>query len=348
MQYHVLDDLAGEIVRVNLEMLKKKTKITHAWALTIHKFQGSESETIVYGLSGSNHETWKHVYTAVTRGRKSVVIVGSFDDLKKAVKKKPLMRQTALREKVRKLLTKIEKEKEMKKEDGESKLEKDKVKLEKSAQDSNQTKISHFYSPSKVKVENKENVSTKVEPVTPNKLSQELADSLKFSSKDDEWMSELSEDFDDDNCAVAISPIKRKGSDTQNSFSPPKLLKESSSSIVNKKLLVCKELEFATSTQVSKGKRPAFESPATLKTSCRIESPRSYPPGTSSRQPEPDIMDDSFGDVDCSLVEHQAIISSQRKNMADVFGSDDEDDFGDDDGISDDELASLVRYKVAL
>jgi len=270
-----------------------------------------------------------------------VVIVGSFEDLKKAVKKKPLVRQTALREKVRKLLTKIEKEREKKKKDEESKLEEDMVKLEKSVQDTNQTKISNFFSPTKIKVENKENVSTKAEPITPNKLSQELADSMKLSSMDDEWMSELSEDFDDENFTVAVSPSKRKGTETQNSFSPPKLLKESSS-VINKKLLVCKELEFATSTQISSnGKRPAFESPATLRTSCRIESPRSYPQGTSSKQPEPDIMDDSFGDVDCSLVEHQAIISTQRKNMADVFGSDD--DFGDDDGISDDELATLVR-----
>merc|ERR1712098_318105 len=117
MEYCVLDDLAGEIVRVNLEHLQKKNKITHAWVLTIHKFQGSEAETIVYCLSGSNNESWRHVYTAVTRGRKSVVIVGSFEDLKRAVKKKPIQRQTTLDEKVKKLLTKVEKMKEKEKEE---------------------------------------------------------------------------------------------------------------------------------------------------------------------------------------------------------------------------------------
>ena len=38
-EYHVLDDLAGDIVRARLDLLIKKTKITHAWALSIHKFQ---------------------------------------------------------------------------------------------------------------------------------------------------------------------------------------------------------------------------------------------------------------------------------------------------------------------
>ena len=66
-EYHVLDDLAGDIVRARLDLLIKKTKITHAWALSIHKFQGSEADCIVYGLSGSGYESWKHVYTAVTR-----------------------------------------------------------------------------------------------------------------------------------------------------------------------------------------------------------------------------------------------------------------------------------------
>ena len=65
--------------------------------------------------------------------------------------------------------------------------------------------------------------------------------------------------------------------------------------------------------------------------------------------------DISFGDFDdfdglnCSQIEEEAIVISQRcdvkKNLAeDVFGSeDDEDDFWDFDGISDDELVSAVR-----
>ena len=52
-EYFELDDLAGNIIRANSNQLVNKTKISHSWALTIHKFQGSESETIVYMLSGS-------------------------------------------------------------------------------------------------------------------------------------------------------------------------------------------------------------------------------------------------------------------------------------------------------
>ena len=47
----------------------------------------SLQKVIVYGLSGSGYESWRHVYTAVTRGKKKVVIVGSYRQLEKAVKK---------------------------------------------------------------------------------------------------------------------------------------------------------------------------------------------------------------------------------------------------------------------
>ena len=43
-EYFVLDDLTGEVIRACPKLLVKKTKITHAWALSIHKFQGSEAE----------------------------------------------------------------------------------------------------------------------------------------------------------------------------------------------------------------------------------------------------------------------------------------------------------------
>ena len=59
---------------------------------------------IVYGLSGSGYESWRHVYTAVTRGKRRVVIVGSYRQLKEAVQKTPIRRQTALRERVGKML----------------------------------------------------------------------------------------------------------------------------------------------------------------------------------------------------------------------------------------------------
>ena len=108
----VLDDLTGVLIQVSRDDLIKRTKITHAYALSIHKFQGSEADTVIYVLSGSNHESWRHVYTAVTRGKKNIVIVGRYQDLEKAIKRKPLRRQTALAEKVRKLMGIVTKKKQ--------------------------------------------------------------------------------------------------------------------------------------------------------------------------------------------------------------------------------------------
>ncbi len=40
----------------------------------------------MYVLSGSHYETWQHVYTAVTRGKKHVIIIGTYAELEQAVK----------------------------------------------------------------------------------------------------------------------------------------------------------------------------------------------------------------------------------------------------------------------
>jgi hypothetical protein len=107
-KYEVLDDLSGETIRVEYKSLMKKSKPIHAWAITIHKFQGSEADSVVYGLSGSHVESWRHVYTAVTRGKKNVTIVGSFNELQQAVKKLPVQKQTTLREKIQNMLNSSE------------------------------------------------------------------------------------------------------------------------------------------------------------------------------------------------------------------------------------------------
>ena len=77
VEYFVLDDMDGTIVRAHKDFIVKKCKLSHAWALSIHKFQGSEANSVVYGVSNNGFETWQHVYTAVTRGKKNMVIVGN-------------------------------------------------------------------------------------------------------------------------------------------------------------------------------------------------------------------------------------------------------------------------------
>ena len=104
-KYLVLDDLCGKLIRVDEHSLLSKSKLKHAWAITIHKFQGSEVENVVYCLTGSKMENWQHVYTAVTRGKKNVMILGSYAELLKAVKKSPIPRQTTLKEKIKRMLS---------------------------------------------------------------------------------------------------------------------------------------------------------------------------------------------------------------------------------------------------
>uniref|UniRef100_A0A8C9S6G1 DNA helicase B n=1 Tax=Scleropages formosus TaxID=113540 RepID=A0A8C9S6G1_SCLFO len=76
--------------------LQKECQLQHAWARTIHTFQGSEAETIVYVLGNEAGQNWRHVYTAVTRGQKRVYVVARKDGLKKAIENRDVKRKTWL------------------------------------------------------------------------------------------------------------------------------------------------------------------------------------------------------------------------------------------------------------
>ena len=58
-----------------------------AWAITIHKSQGSEYDTVVVSLphASSRILTKELLYTAVTRAKNHVVIVGSEKALTQAI-----------------------------------------------------------------------------------------------------------------------------------------------------------------------------------------------------------------------------------------------------------------------
>ncbi|XP_054844305.1 DNA helicase B [Eublepharis macularius] len=76
--------------------LQRVSKIQHAWARTIHTFQGSEEKTVVYVVGNAGRQNWQHVYTAVTRGRSRVYIVAEEANLRKAIVKKEFPRKTYL------------------------------------------------------------------------------------------------------------------------------------------------------------------------------------------------------------------------------------------------------------
>ncbi len=80
-------------------------ELQHAYAVTIHKAQGSEYPCVVIPIH-MQHYMLLHraiVYTGVTRGRKLVVLVGSAKALSMAVKRIDSRRRiTTLRERLRK------------------------------------------------------------------------------------------------------------------------------------------------------------------------------------------------------------------------------------------------------
>ncbi|XP_055887519.1 DNA helicase B-like [Biomphalaria glabrata] len=98
-KYLVLSDRDPHLPRVvcaPLKQLRRICRMKHSWARTIHTYQGSESDTVVYVLGQAVPQNWQHVYTAITRGKKSVCIVGKYSELLIAVNRKEPLRSTRL------------------------------------------------------------------------------------------------------------------------------------------------------------------------------------------------------------------------------------------------------------
>ncbi|OXB75735.1 UNVERIFIED_CONTAM: hypothetical protein H355_012659, partial [Colinus virginianus] len=86
----------GSTYTVSYKALKKLCHIKHAWARTIHTFQGSEVQTVVYVVGNPGRQHWQHVYTAVTRGRCRVYVIAEEMHLRKAVTNNNIPRKTRL------------------------------------------------------------------------------------------------------------------------------------------------------------------------------------------------------------------------------------------------------------
>ncbi|XP_075065584.1 DNA helicase B [Mixophyes fleayi] len=89
---------------LNYKALRSRSGLQHAWARTIHTFQGSEEDTVVYVLGATGRQNWKHVYTAVTRGRKRVYIIAKGCQLDQAVANKSRERKTRLQKRLKDVL----------------------------------------------------------------------------------------------------------------------------------------------------------------------------------------------------------------------------------------------------
>ncbi|KAH9519461.1 hypothetical protein Btru_002725 [Bulinus truncatus] len=107
VKYLVLSDRDPELPRVvcvPLKSLRRCCRMKHSWARTIHTYQGSESNTVVYVLGKAIPQNWQHVYTAITRGKKSVYIIGSHSELLKAINRREPLRNTRLGHRLREMI----------------------------------------------------------------------------------------------------------------------------------------------------------------------------------------------------------------------------------------------------
>ncbi|XP_073411581.1 DNA helicase B isoform X2 [Dendrobates tinctorius] len=99
-----LSDGEDRTYTLNYKLLRSRSGLRHAWARTIHTFQGSEEDTVVYVLGNTGWQNWKHVYTAVTRGRKRVYIIARKTQLDKAITIKARDRKTSLKQRLKEKL----------------------------------------------------------------------------------------------------------------------------------------------------------------------------------------------------------------------------------------------------
>ncbi|XP_043821593.1 DNA helicase B [Dromiciops gliroides] len=96
-RFLTINNMADLEVTVDFKKLVNFCRIRHAWARTIHTFQGSEEDTIVYVIGKAGRQHWQHVYTAITRGRSRVYVIAEKSQLQKAVKQNSFPRQTRLK-----------------------------------------------------------------------------------------------------------------------------------------------------------------------------------------------------------------------------------------------------------
>ncbi|XP_008682477.1 DNA helicase B isoform X1 [Ursus maritimus] len=92
-----INNAAGLEVTVDFDKLMKYCHIKHAWARTIHTFQGSEEKTVVYVVGRAGRQHWQHVYTAVTRGRCRVYVIAEESHLRSAIMRNGVLRKTRLK-----------------------------------------------------------------------------------------------------------------------------------------------------------------------------------------------------------------------------------------------------------
>jgi exodeoxyribonuclease V alpha subunit len=96
-------DFDGRIATYGFDAL---TELEHAWAVTVHKAQGSEYRAVILSLNGGSQllMTRSVLYTAVTRAKQLLILVGDDAAAQKMIENfRQTRRYTALRVRLRKL-----------------------------------------------------------------------------------------------------------------------------------------------------------------------------------------------------------------------------------------------------
>jgi len=82
--------------------LEELTDLSHAYAMSIHKSQGSEYDLVIIPFSNRHYIMLKRklIYTAITRAKKYLIMLGNINALKMGVEKLEKKRRTKLKERV--------------------------------------------------------------------------------------------------------------------------------------------------------------------------------------------------------------------------------------------------------
>ncbi|XP_067947525.1 DNA helicase B-like [Watersipora subatra] len=97
----ILESEDGMIICALRSNLMRECRMKPSWCRTIHTFQGSEIKHLAYVVGAAGRQNWQHVYTAVTRGKSSVTIIGEEANLRKAINTCHLRRFCCLEEKLK-------------------------------------------------------------------------------------------------------------------------------------------------------------------------------------------------------------------------------------------------------
>ncbi|XP_066524744.1 DNA helicase B [Hoplias malabaricus] len=111
-ELQLIDESGNVVITAEYRELQRECKLRHAWARTIHTFQGSETKTIVYVVGDGKFQNWKHVYTAVTRGQQRVYVIAKQNGLQNAIQRRVINRNTRLAGLVTDMVSKLREERD--------------------------------------------------------------------------------------------------------------------------------------------------------------------------------------------------------------------------------------------